>query len=80
MVRTVVLVSVPESVMDRAARAFEGTHDFRAVRSVGTETKTTDGGSGAEVGDIALGVDAGVRAAAARYFDLFAAQGGEGFF
>ena len=30
-----------ESVMDRAARAFEGTHDFRAVRSVGTETRTT---------------------------------------
>ena len=30
-----------ESVMDQAARAFEGTHDFRAVRSVGTETKTT---------------------------------------
>ena len=27
--------------MDRAARAFEGTHDFKAVRSVGTETKTT---------------------------------------
>ena len=27
--------------MKRAARAFEGTHDFRAVRSVGTETKTT---------------------------------------
>ena len=26
---------------DRAARAFEGTHDFRAVRSVGTETRTT---------------------------------------
>ena len=25
----------------RAARAFEGTHDFAAVRSVGTETKTT---------------------------------------
>ena len=24
-----------------AGRAFEGTHDFRAVRSVGTETKTT---------------------------------------
>lgn len=24
-----------------AARAFEGTHDFKAVRSVGTETKTT---------------------------------------
>ena len=30
-----------EVVMDRAARAFEGTHDFRAVRSVGTETRTT---------------------------------------
>lgn len=30
-----------EALMDRAARAFEGTHDFRAVRSVGTETKTT---------------------------------------
>ena len=30
-----------EAVMERAARAFEGTHDFRAVRSVGTETKTT---------------------------------------
>ena len=30
-----------EEVMDCAARAFEGTHDFRAVRSVGTETKTT---------------------------------------
>ena len=29
------------AVMDRAARAFEGTHDFRAVRSVGTETRTT---------------------------------------
>lgn len=27
--------------MMRAAKAFEGTHDFRAVRSVGTETKTT---------------------------------------
>jgi len=27
--------------MRAAARAFEGTHDFRAVRSVGTETKTT---------------------------------------
>ena len=25
----------------RAARAFAGTHDFRAVRSVGTETRTT---------------------------------------
>ena len=30
-----------EQVMDRAARAFEGTHDFAAVRSVGTETRTT---------------------------------------
>lgn len=30
-----------EQVMDAAARSFEGTHDFRAVRSVGTETKTT---------------------------------------
>ena len=28
-------------LMERAAAAFEGTHDFRAVRSVGTETKTT---------------------------------------
>lgn len=27
--------------MSRAALAFEGTHDFKAVRSVGTETKTT---------------------------------------
>ena len=27
--------------MQRAAAAFEGTHDFKAVRSVGTETKTT---------------------------------------
>lgn len=27
--------------MQRAAKAFEGTHDFAAVRSVGTETKTT---------------------------------------
>ncbi len=27
--------------MDRAASAFVGTHDFAAVRSVGTETKTT---------------------------------------
>jgi len=33
--------ALDEAVMDRAARAFEGTHDFRAVRSVGTETKTT---------------------------------------
>lgn len=30
-----------EAVMDRAAKAFEGAHDFRAVRSVGTETRTT---------------------------------------
>ena len=30
-----------EGIMDRAARAFEGKHDFRAVRSVGTETRTT---------------------------------------
>ena len=30
-----------EAVMDRAARSFEGKHDFRAVRSVGTETRTT---------------------------------------
>ena len=30
-----------EGRMDAAARAFEGTHDFRAVRSVGTETRTT---------------------------------------
>lgn len=28
-------------LMKAAAAAFEGTHDFRAVRSVGTETKTT---------------------------------------
>ncbi len=28
-------------MMRRAGRAFEGTHDFAAVRSVGTETKTT---------------------------------------
>ena len=28
-------------LMQAAGRAFEGTHDFRAVRSVGTETKTT---------------------------------------
>ena len=27
--------------MNAAARAFEGTHDFAAVRSVGTETRTT---------------------------------------
>ena len=29
------------SLIARAAAAFIGTHDFRAVRSVGTETKTT---------------------------------------
>ena len=29
------------ALMQRAARAFEGTHDFKAVRSLGTETKTT---------------------------------------
>ncbi len=29
------------ALMERAAAAFEGTHDFRAVRSVGTETRTT---------------------------------------
>ena len=29
------------AAMQAAASAFEGTHDFRAVRSVGTETKTT---------------------------------------
>ena len=29
------------ALMQRAGRAFEGTHDFAAVRSVGTETKTT---------------------------------------
>jgi tRNA pseudouridine38-40 synthase len=28
-------------LMQEAARAFEGTHDFAAVRSVGTNTKTT---------------------------------------
>lgn len=30
-----------ESVMQRAASYFVGTHDFAAVRSVGTETRTT---------------------------------------
>ena len=29
------------SLMQSAARAFEGTHDFKAVRSEGTQTKTT---------------------------------------
>ena len=28
-------------LMSRAARSFEGKHDFKAVRSVGTETRTT---------------------------------------
>ena len=28
-------------LIQRAAKAFEGTHDFKAVRSLGTETKTT---------------------------------------
>ena len=30
-----------ENIMQRAAAEFVGTHDFRAVRSVGTETRTT---------------------------------------
>lgn len=30
-----------ENIMAQAASKFVGTHDFRAVRSVGTETKTT---------------------------------------
>ena len=30
-----------EELMDRAARAFEGTHDFAAVRSLGTDVKST---------------------------------------
>lgn len=30
-----------EQVMDAAARMFEGTHDFAAVRSVGTQVKST---------------------------------------
>ena len=30
-----------EGIMQRAADQFVGTHDFRAVRSVGTETRTT---------------------------------------
>ena len=33
--------ALDEGRMERAGRAFEGTHDFRAVRSVGTETRTT---------------------------------------
>ena len=33
--------SLDMELMQRAAKAFEGTHDFKAVRSVGTETKTT---------------------------------------
>ena len=31
-----------EEVMNRAARMFEGTHDFAAVRSVGTHVKSQD--------------------------------------
>ena len=34
-------VPLKEDVMAEAARYFVGTHDFAAVRSVGTETKTT---------------------------------------
>ena len=34
-------VPLDERVMAEAARHFVGTHDFAAVRSVGTETKTT---------------------------------------
>ena len=30
-----------EALLDRAARMFEGTHDFAAVRSVGTNVKST---------------------------------------
>ena len=30
-----------ETLLNRAAQMFEGTHDFRAVRSVGTETRST---------------------------------------
>ena len=30
-----------ETLMQRAARAFEGTHDFAAVRSVGTDVRST---------------------------------------
>ncbi len=30
-----------EALMQRAARAFEGTHDFAAVRSVGTDVRST---------------------------------------
>ena len=30
-----------ETYLDRAAHMFVGTHDFRAVRSVGTETRST---------------------------------------
>lgn len=33
--------SLDMELMRRAAKAFEGTHDFAAVRSLGTETKTT---------------------------------------
>ena len=33
--------SLDIELMQRAAKAFEGTHDFKAVRSEGTQTKTT---------------------------------------
>ena len=57
-------------------------HDVLGEPPVGGQGEAVagDGGAGAEIGDITLGVDAGVRAAAARYFDFFTAQGGEGFF
>ncbi len=34
-------VPLDAAVMDRAAKAFVGTHDFAAVRSVGTDVKST---------------------------------------
>ncbi len=34
-------VPLDEGTMDRAAKAFVGTHDFAAVRSVGTDVKST---------------------------------------
>ena len=33
--------NLDEALLQRAARAFEGTHDFAAVRSVGTNVKST---------------------------------------
>ena len=35
------LDELDEDLMDRAARMFEGTHDFAAVRSVGTNVRST---------------------------------------